>query len=217
MKGVTIRLLAVWLAAASVVSAQDRNAVIMPRTRQAPVPDGRLADPCWAQALSIDGFTQPMSETAPVQRVQARLCFDDEALYVALICFERAPQTIRSSQREKDVYLDDCVELWIRSTGDAAEYDQFLVNAISTVELARQRAQGGAEHIRPAAKAGSRIERDRWVCELAIPFGDLGRAEPLLPGEFLEMKIGREDYAGLDTPGQPTLAIWPPRVRYGGS
>ena len=164
--------------------SQEQTVTIIPRVAKAPVIDGVLTDDCWSTAVKLTGWTEPATTNAPVQHVEAFACYDNRALYVAVNCYVSDPGTIVAAQKEKDVWQDDCVELWIKSTGDEAESDQFIVNSASVKEIERKRSSHTTGFpANPEWQARSVVGTDRWVCEVAIPFTDLGRSGAPEAGE----------------------------------
>jgi hypothetical protein len=75
-----------------------------------PVIDGRIVEPQWAGAAVATDFTQrePNPGRAAAQRTEARVLYDDEALYVALRMFDAAPDSIvaQLGRRDNEVYSD---------------------------------------------------------------------------------------------------------------
>src|SRR5262245_7286414 len=66
--------------------------------------DGRLPEPVWEQAPSINEFVQrePSEGAAPSQRTDARVAFDDKALYVAVRAFDSDPTRIVGMLTRRD-------------------------------------------------------------------------------------------------------------------
>ncbi len=187
---------------------------VIPRVGAPPVLDADLSDPCWETALVISDFSQPQTRDAPVQPVEMFLGYDDRALYIAAIAYEANTNLIVATRVEDDdcVWCDDSIEIWIRDPLDRSRFDQFITSPLGTRETVfkrRVRADGAEPRWRVAAG----IRDDAWVAELAIPFSDLGWDRAPLPGETIEIKLGREDYT-LGVPGTD-YAIWPAGVRYG--
>ena len=90
------------------------------------------------------------------------------------------------------MWTDDCVEVWVRSTRDWADYDQFVVDAAGARQRQRSRVSGKL----PGAllPAQSRVGADAWIAEMAIPFSQLDIAAPE-PGDLLRLS-----WAGRTTP-----------------
>ena len=215
MKHVLIAALAGIALATSPAPAQNEPVVIIPRTETAPLLDGLLTDACWSNAVSLAGWSKPESTSAPAQYTEAQACFDDNALYLSFTCRVTAPAKLIAIQTEKDIWRDDCVEAWIRSTSDSTENDHFTVNSISAKELIRKRFANTANlPENPAWQARSAAGTDRWTCEIAIPFRDLGRTTAPAAGESFELKLGREDYAASAIKDVAECAVWPAGVKY---
>jgi hypothetical protein len=82
---------------------------------QGPTIDGRLDDAAWAGAPVLDGFVQrdPVEGNPVSQRTEARVVFDDDALYVAVWAYDDAPHLINPGENRRDIDLDqsDAVSL----------------------------------------------------------------------------------------------------------
>ncbi|MCH8854625.1 MAG: hypothetical protein IID41_18510 [Planctomycetes bacterium] len=77
-------------------------------TADAPVIDGDLSDPSWAQAMVIDEFLQVEPDTgAPAtERTVLRIMYDENNLYFGVYSYDSAPAeiTIRSMARDGPLY-----------------------------------------------------------------------------------------------------------------
>ncbi len=184
-----------------------------PRVDTKPTLDGRLDDPCWGAAAVIDRFSRPLSTEAPEKPVRALVCFDDEALYVGVVCSEPQPERIKTGAADggTDVWKDDCVEVFVRTTDSGLEFDQFILNAAGARQSNRVRV-GTRTEWRPMWRGAARIGKDAWTAEIVVPFSDLGIETPT-DGYMAELKLGREDHT---TPAG-RLSVWPPRAPYGGN
>src|SRR5256885_6087014 len=84
--------------------------------------DGRLAEPFWAAADSIDDFRQrePLEGASATERTVVKLAHDVEALYIAARCSDSNIRGARASQlrRDADLSSDDNVRLLIDSFDD---------------------------------------------------------------------------------------------------
>ena len=208
---VSRRLLPAFLACAFVCSGAAAEH-LCPRAARPPAVDGTLDDAAWKTALTLDGFTLPKSDQTPPKQVEARLCFDAKALYVAFVCAEPHPERIKADARvENDgVWQDDCVEVWVRTTDSSLEFDQFIVNTLGTRQSVRRRQSPGAAW-KPAWRAKVARGPRQWVAEMRIPFADLA-LDAARPGDMFELKLGREDHTGPKV----VLSTWPPRSSYAG-
>lgn len=84
--------------------------------------DGRLDEPFWATADSLDDFRQrePREGSPPTERTVVRVAHDAEALYVGVRCYDSDVHAVRASQlrRDADLASDDNVQLLIDSFDD---------------------------------------------------------------------------------------------------
>src|SRR5256885_5109009 len=94
------------------------SATIRATLIRAPVtPDGRLDEPFWATADSIDDFRQrePLEGSPATERTVVRIARDADAVYIAVRCYDSDMRGVRSSQfrRDADLSTDDNVRLLI--------------------------------------------------------------------------------------------------------
>jgi len=178
----------------------------------APKIDGLTGDGAWDHALKLSDFTMIDSHRAPAKAVEARVCFDRSALYFALTCEEPQPSTIKATAiiDGEDVWKDDCVEIWIRTTPSTYEFDQFIVNTANRRETHRRR-QDGAQAWTPTWRSAAEVGPASWTVEVAVPFKALDMSTPM-PGDMIQLKLGREDH----TSRKPVLTTWPAGSSYGG-
>src|ERR1051325_5561818 len=84
--------------------------------------DGRLDEPFWATADSIDDFRQrePREGAPATERTVVKVAHDAEALYIAVRCDDSNMRGARASQlrRDADLSSDDNVQLLIDSYDD---------------------------------------------------------------------------------------------------
>ncbi|MGD9498826.1 MAG: hypothetical protein AB7Y46_21205, partial [Armatimonadota bacterium] len=202
-------LLAVIRAAAQEGSHDE---VVLPRFGAAPVIDGVLDDAAWGQAAVLDDFTLPLNQQAAPKGAQARLGFDDVGLYVGVCFAEPDPGNLQTIAPDggSGVWKDDCLEVWVRATDSAGDFDQFIVNAAG----ARQRVSarlGGTMGPKPQFPAKTSLGEDSWTVEMLIAWSEIGLDGPPEAGGMIQLKLGREDPEGNLT----TLSVWPPRAPYG--
>ena len=183
-----------------------------PRAQKPPLLDGKLDDQAWTRALRLADFTLPRSDQRPGKRVEAWLCFDSQALYVAFACDEPRPERIKAHSKtdDEDVWQDDCVEVWIRTTDSSLEFDQFIANTLGTRQSLRRRQTKQPTPWKPQWEAKVTKEAARWAVEMRIPLSDLDLAGPKA-GDMLQLKVGREDHTGDEV----VLSTWPAGSPYG--
>ena len=101
------------------------------KTLSPPVIDGRLDDDCWKDAGRIRNFVWADGIGKPYEPTEAYLLWDDSNLYIGIRCYESSMDAIRISntERDKDEWKDDMVQIFIDTTPEAAEsYYHIAVN-----------------------------------------------------------------------------------------
>src|SRR5262245_48077723 len=77
------------------------------RVLTAPVLDGNVNDAVWQSIVPIDGFIQsePLEGQPATERTEVRIAYDEETLYVAVMCFDSEPDGIlvKDSRRDSDL------------------------------------------------------------------------------------------------------------------
>src|SRR5437870_7272673 len=90
----------------------NATAILMPVTL-----DGRLDEPFWAAADSIDDFRQrePLEGSPATERTVVKVAHDADALYIVVRCYDSNMRSVRASQlrRDADLSSDDNVRLLI--------------------------------------------------------------------------------------------------------
>jgi hypothetical protein len=120
------------------------------------------------------------------------IAYDDNNLYIAFICDENSPEKMlkRYSIDESDVWLDDCLEVFIASNYYqcmmANQYYSFISNsrAAKTDLAGRNRDWHGKWNI--AAKTNEK----NWTAEFAIPFKTIN--VDIKKVDLLGISLGRE-------------------------
>ena len=109
------------------------SATIRATLIRAPVTlDGRLDEPFWAAADSIDDFRQrePLEGSPTTERTVVRVAHDADALYIVVRCYDSNMRSVRASQlrRDADLSSDDNVQLLIDSFDDRRSAFVFATN-----------------------------------------------------------------------------------------
>jgi hypothetical protein len=83
--------------------ASPKN-IVATRTSVPPRSDGRLDDPAWASAVPVMGFTQfdPEEGAPPTEETSVRILYDDDAIYVGVLCRDTDPSGIISQLTRRD-------------------------------------------------------------------------------------------------------------------
>ena len=167
------------------------------RCETPPVIDGRLDEAAWKQApvstpfYNISGAPRPAT-----QQTEARLLFDDRALYLGFVCHEDRMNDLKTSCTRHDdaVWEDDCIEVFIDALRSRTNYDHFVVS-VPGVRF-EERVAGGVKNSEwngewtAAAQKGEK----GWSVEVAIPFATLGIGRPARRlGARLGINLAREE------------------------
>ena len=93
--------------------------------------DGELTDEVWSRAPKIEGFVQrdPKEGAAPTYPTEARVAYDAEHLYIAILAHDPEPDKITGFLTRRDTYSpSDWVAVLIDSYHDKRTAYEFSVN-----------------------------------------------------------------------------------------
>lgn len=141
--------------------------------------DGRLDEAAWRRAPAIGAFSQrePIEGGEPSEPTDVRVLYTDTALYFGVICRDRAPREIVSTQLTRDANLDvdDRITIVLDPFFDHRNGFFFEVNPAG----ARSDGQvsNNAERLTlewdGIWNAATRTMEDGWIAEIEIPFKTL--------------------------------------------
>jgi hypothetical protein len=178
------------------VAAQGREApaapVVPPETgrvasavhvAEAPIIDGTLDDRMWQDAMPLTGFVQaePFEGQPGSERTEVRLLYDDEAIYVAVTCYDRDPSQIVTTDTRRDAGLGemDSFQMIFDTYRDRQNGFIFGTNAAGAQYDAQVRDQGdpatswdGSWEVQTAVTAIG------WTAEFRIPLRTLRYGPP---------------------------------------
>ncbi|MBR2344803.1 MAG: beta-galactosidase trimerization domain-containing protein [Lentisphaeria bacterium] len=171
------------------------DSVVVARTSDPIVPDGKLTEPVWSESGKITRFYR--FGTGQVQEVESEMyiAYDDKNLYLGVCCFEPEAGKIvaRETKHDSPVWHDDSVELFVASPNNRAM--QLVFNTIGghyDCEL-YQRVPGdpwrGMGERNYSWQTGAAVEKDRWTAELVLPFKEFGLTPK--PGQKWRINIVR--------------------------
>ncbi|HXG89349.1 MAG TPA: DUF5916 domain-containing protein [Vicinamibacterales bacterium] len=152
------------------------DAVAIPTTTPIVV-DGKLTEAVWEQAPSINEFVQrePAEGDAPSQRTDARIAYDDNALYVGIRAHDAQPEKIVGMLTRRDQRSpSDWIKVVVDSFFDHRSAYEFGVNPAG-VKLDRYYFNDGASDDSWDAVWDVEVARDSsgWTAEFRIPFSQL--------------------------------------------
>jgi hypothetical protein len=142
---------------------------------QAPIIDGDLTDPIWANADVIDGFHQesPNVGEPSTERTVVRVLYDEDNLYISIYAYDERPDDIvvRAMARDGDMAVSDNLRVMLDPGPTRRNGYSFQVSA------AGGRRDGLIQNNATVLyewnaiwQAEVRVVADGWVTEMAIPF-----------------------------------------------
>jgi hypothetical protein len=169
---------------AAVAQQTVRQAIAAPvtrarRTTESMRIDGRLDETAWQTADPIGPLRQrePIENADPSEQTSVQVLFDDHALYIAIVCRDRSPSAIVSTQLTRDANLDvdDRITIVLDPFFDHRNGFFFQVNPAGA--RADGQVSNNSEHLNPdwdgIWNAAARISDEGWVAEIEIPFKTL--------------------------------------------
>jgi hypothetical protein len=180
--------LAIGLAAAGTASGQavpiDHDAiratriVTAVRVTETIAVDGWLTEPAWEQAVPATDFIQkfPNNGAPSTERTEVRFLYDDDNLYVGVVCFDSEPDRLVIKDLREDFELNatDAVQIVIDSLHDRRSAFVFSANAAG----ARRDSQvSNVDRINQdwdaVWDAKTSRTNEAWFIEYIIPFKTL--------------------------------------------
>jgi hypothetical protein len=141
--------------------------------------DGKLDEPAWQSAVPIGPLTQvePKEGEPSTEATEVRVMYDSDAIYFGIICYDRTPAGIVSTQLTRDAELDvdDFVAIVLDPFLDRRNGFFFSVNPAG----ARTDGQISNNSEDPSLNwdgiwnAAARKNEKGWTAEIAIPFKTL--------------------------------------------
>ncbi len=146
--------------------------------------DGRLDDAAWRAAAPATGFVQRRPQPgAPASRAtEARVAWDDAALYVALRMPEPTPGAVRTALGRRDYDLpSDWAHVFVDSYGDRRTAFRFSVNPSGVQQdamLANDAEWAEDRSWNAVWEAATARDASGWTAEFRIPWSELRFAAP---------------------------------------
>ncbi len=141
--------------------------------------DAVLDDEAWSHASELGELRQvvPIAGAKPSEDTRIRILYDERKLYFALECFDREPELLCASQRQRDANLDpdERVEILIDSFNDKRNAFWFQIGAAGSMGDALVTRNGATFNKQWDGiwYGEARIDESGWRAELEIPFQTL--------------------------------------------
>ncbi len=184
-----IVFLALLLATSVAVYAADfytPPVVSVPAIAAAPVVDGKIEPQEWRGAAVLSDFITLGGEALPALPTTVYLCYDEQALYVGAKLFDPQPNQLRTEVTERDgeVWRDDCLELFMDTVGERKNYAHLVVNPLGTRydSFDRVVTEDFQWHV------ATSVDEDGWGVEIILPFANQITPQP---GDQWIIAVGR--------------------------
>ena len=186
--------------APSVAVAQDRPgpAVVRPavalRATRPPVIDGKDDDDVWRTAPAITDFREwdPVEDTTPRFRTEARIAYDERDLYVFVRAFDPHPDSIKKLLARRDVLPPtDHIGLLIDAYHDRRSGYEFWVDPAGVkVDLAIYDDDREDESWDGIWDVATMVDSLGWTAEFRIPLSQL--RYPIQPTHVFGFAVARD-------------------------
>jgi hypothetical protein len=165
------------------------------RTDQTIRIDGRLDDAAWAAAPVFSEFTQidPQEGLPSTQRTEARILYDDDALYVGVRLHDDGRVTGRLGRRDMPLGDSDWFGVMIDSYHDHRTAFGFDVNPAGVKRDEIKVIENDDNSWDPVWDVATTVDDEGWTAEYRIPFSQLrfSSDQEQTWGIQLERMIGR--------------------------
>jgi len=143
----------------------------------APKIDGILDDAVWQHAPMSNDFIQknPKEGNQPTEKTTVQIVYDDEALYVGVMCYDSKPDKIVAQLTRRDGWIEsDCVNLVLDPYHDHQTGNRFQVNAAGVKSDGQNFNNGGDDSSWDGIwEAKTAINDQGWSIEYKIPYHTL--------------------------------------------
>ena len=140
--------------------------------------DGKLDEPAWQAAQPITNFIQsyPKPNEKPVDPMEARVLYDDAALYVGIRMFDSHPDSIAAQLARRDAtgIYSDWIHLIVDSYHDRRTAFRFSVNPLGVKKDVYESNDNNEDTNWDAIwEVATRIDSLGWVAEYRVPLSQL--------------------------------------------
>ncbi len=156
--------------------AQTKKVVAI-RTDTPPEIDGYLYDDCWKNAITISDFLQqePISGNLPTYKTEVKILYDNENLYIGVMCYDDEPEKIIARELKWDGRMsgDDNFTLIFDTFNDKNNSYWFGTNPLGMHDdalLTGFDMSGFNESWNGVWDVRSQITSEGWSIEWIFPF-----------------------------------------------
>jgi hypothetical protein len=139
--------------------------------------DGELNEATWSTAEPITAFVQrePAEGAAPTYRTEARVAYDDNAIYIAVRAFDPQPDKIKAFLTRRDVdSSSDWLRVYIDSYHDRRTAYSFAVNPAGVkVDTYHYNDTNSDDSWDAVWDVAAERDAEGWHAEFRIPYSQL--------------------------------------------
>ena len=151
-------------------------------TGAAPKLDGRLDEPCWADAQVARTYYQywKADPDIGVLDTEFRMAYDAHGIYLGIVNHDKHTGKLRATKTTRDdpsMWTDDCAEIYFDPAAMGIAYGRFVVNSLGTQQDSKRIDTGVTlgEWSGDGWQAKTRVGRSGWTIEAFFPWSDLGQ------------------------------------------
>ena len=173
------------------MSGDSTRTMIASRAAVPPKIDGMLDDAVWQSAKPHTYFVQyePINNVPPTEQTEARILFDDDAIYVGVMCYDSQPENIVSRVTRRDRFSES-ERVWIAfdTYHDHLTSFYFVTNVSGVKQDAHVVMDGNDEDYSWDAvwDVETKILPNGWSAEFRIPLSQIR----FIPSEKMIWGIG---------------------------
>ena len=144
--------------------------VSVPLVKAAPAVDGVVNAQEWSGAALLSDFLTVGGKARPALPTTVYLAHDNKALYLGAQLFDPQPDKLRREVTERDgeVWRDDCLELFVDTVGQRKSYAHLAVNALGT----KYDSFDGVVSEDFDWEVATSVGPEGWSVEIRLPFAN---------------------------------------------
>ncbi len=128
------------------------------------------------------------------KKSSVKVYWDDKGVHIQAVCMEPDMSALRksSTERDGDVWKDDSIEIMI-DTGDGNSDRHLVVTAGNNI----YDALANDTSWNPEWQSNVKLEKDRWIATITLPFSTFGKVSPDSSWQFVLIRNSQPAAAGF--------------------
>ena len=139
-----------------------------------PVVDGMLDELEWEQARPLSGFRTLTEGDPKMGSTEVKAIYSEKGIVFGIRCEQESAPRAEVRDRDKDVWQDDCVEIFISTVINETVFYHIIVNAEGSIqdEISKDVGWNNSE-----LRVKTSTDAKGWSAEIYMPFSSFGRDE----------------------------------------